>query len=71
MELDDLKNTWDNQSNKEEQQNLTSKLIDQMTQEKYNSKINKIAYPEIIGSLICLIAIIYIGINFYKLDSNF
>lgn len=71
MELDDLKNTWDNRSNKEQQQNLTTKLIDQMTQEKYNSKINKIAYPEIIGSVICLLATIFIGLNFYKLDTNF
>lgn len=71
MELDDLKNTWDNQRNKVQQQNLTSKIIDQMMQKKYNSKINKIAYPEIIGSLICLIATIFIGLNFYKLDTAF
>jgi hypothetical protein len=71
MELDDLKNIWDDQSNKEQQQNLTTKLIEQMTQKKYNSKINKIAYPEIIGSIICLIAIIFIGLNFFKLDTIF
>ncbi|HTO16331.1 MAG TPA: hypothetical protein VLZ83_11200 [Edaphocola sp.] len=71
MELDDLKNTWNNGGNKEQQQNLTSKLIDQMTQKKYNSKINKIAYPEIIGSVICLLATIFIGLNFYKLDTTF
>lgn len=71
MELDDLKNTWDNQSDKTQQQNLTFKIIDQMTQTKYNSKINRIAYPEIIGSVICLIATIFIGLNFYKLDTTF
>ena len=70
MELDDLKHTWDNQKNKE-QQKITSKMIDQMTQTKYNSKINKIAYPEIIGSVICLLAALSIEFNFYKLDTSF
>ena len=71
MELDDFKNTWDNQSNETQQQNLTFKIIDKMTQSKYNSKINRIAYPEIIGILICLFATIFIGLNFYKLDNIF
>ena len=71
MELDDFKNTWDNQRNEAHQQNLTFKIIDQMTQSKYNSKINRIAYPEIIGSLICLFGTIFIGLNFYKLDNIF
>ena len=71
MELDDFKNIWDNQSNETQQKNLTIKAIDQMTQSKYNSKINRIAYPEIIGSIVCLSAIIFIGINFYKLDNIF
>lgn len=71
MELNDLKNTWDSQNNNTEQQNLTSKIIDQMTQEKYKSKIKKIAYPEMIGSLICLAAAVFIGISFHKLDTAF
>ena len=71
MELDDFKNSWNTQKDKSTQPNLTSKLIDQMTQKKYHSKINRIAYPEIIGTLICLLAAIYIGINFYKLDTAF
>ena len=71
MELDELKNTWDNQNDKAKQQILTSKIIDQMTKTKYNSKINKIAYPEILGSIICLIGIIFIGFNFHKLDTTF
>lgn len=70
MELDELKNTWDN-ANNPVQQNLTPKMIDQMTQKKYHSKIKKIAYPEIIGIIICLISAFFIGINFYKLDTVF
>ena len=71
MELDDLKNTWNNQNDNAKQQIFTSQIIDQITRAKYNSKINKIAYPEIFGSAICLIAIIFIGFNFYKLDTTF
>lgn len=71
MQLDDLKNTWNSQSSNANQQNLTSTIIDQMTQQKYTSKIKKIAYPEIIGSVICLSAAVFIGFNFYKLDTTF
>ena len=72
MELDELKRTWDNTNNPaEQQQHLTTKMIAQMTQKKYNSKIKKIAYPEIVGIIICLISALFIGINFYKLDTTF
>jgi hypothetical protein len=71
MELDELKNTWNNASNLVEEQNLTPKMIDQMTQKKYHSKIKKIAYPEIIGIIICLISAFFIGANFNKLDNAF
>lgn len=71
MELDELKNTWDNANNPpEQQQHLTPKMINQMTQNKYNSKVKKIAYPEIIGVMICLTSAFFIGINFYKLDTT-
>lgn len=72
MELDELKNTWDNTNNPaEQQQHLTPQMIEQMTQKKYHSKIKKIAYPEIIGVLICLISAFFIGANFNKLDTAF
>jgi len=71
MELDDLKNTWNDANKLAEQQNLTSKSINQMTQKKYYSKIKKISYPEIIGIIICLFGAFFIGANFYKLDTEF
>jgi hypothetical protein len=72
MELDDLKNTWEDLNNHAaKQQNLTFKMIDQMTQTKYNSKLKKIAYPEITGVIICLMGASFIGLNFYKLDNTF
>ena len=42
MELDDLKNTWDDViTHVEKQQNLTPKMIDQMTQTKYHASLKK------------------------------
>lgn len=72
MELHDLKNSWEAVNNQvQKQQNLTTKMIDQMTQTKYDSKLKKIAYPEITGIIICLIGASFIGINFYKLNTTF
>jgi len=69
MELDELKKAWDNQSDETEHQNLTLKIIDQMAQTKYNSKIKSVAYSEISGSVICLMAIVFIGFHFHKLNT--
>lgn len=71
MELDDLKGIWDNTDNRSPQQKLTTKIIEQMTKEKYQSTINRITYPEIIGSIICLAAAVFIMLNFYRLDTGF
>ncbi|MDR6563510.1 MULTISPECIES: hypothetical protein [unclassified Arcicella] len=71
MELDDLKNTWEKANTPSEKQRLTPQIIDQMTQQKYDSKMKKIAYPEIVGIAICLIGGAFIAINFYKLDTAF
>lgn len=71
MELNDLKNAWDDASDKNHQHIITYKIIDQISQSKYNSKIKSISYPEIIGSVICFLATIFIGLNFYKLNSSF
>ncbi len=69
MELDDLKSTWQNEGNTATQNNLTTLMINNMTQEKYNSKIKKIRLPEIIGSSICVIAAGFIALNFNRLDT--
>ena len=69
MELDDLKSTWQNEGNTATQNNLTTSIINKMTQEKYQSKIKKITLSEIIGSIICAIAAGFIALNFNKLDT--
>ena len=69
MELDDLKSTWQNESNDATQNYLTTSIIDKMTKEKYHSKIKKITLPEIIGSIVCIIAAGIMVLNFKKLDT--
>ena len=72
MELDDLKKSWE-EVNKEvdKQQKLSSKMIDEMIRTKYNSSLKKIIYPEIFGAIICIAGGVFIGFNFYKLDTTF
>ena len=72
MELDDLKKDWESVTSQSAKQNiLTSKMIDKMIQKKYNSKLNKIKYPELIGSILCLFMAGYVAFNFNKLDTVF
>ncbi len=72
MELDDLKKDWQSALNQTNKQNiLTSKIIDQMTQKRYQSKIRQIKYPELIGGIICILGLGFIGFNFNKLDTVF
>ena len=71
MELDELKLNWELLSKKvEQQQKLNAKLIEQMTNQRYQSRLNKIAYPEFIGSFICIIAAIGLMFNIDKLNTQ-
>lgn len=70
MELDDIKNTWDEMSTQVNQkQNLNLKIFDNMSQRKFHSHLNKIIVPEILGSAVCIGGAVFIGFNFYKLDT--
>ena len=70
MELDELRNEWQEMSIEiDKQKLLTDKLIIDMTQEKYNNKLKSISIPETIGTVVCFAAAIYIFINFDKLDT--
>jgi len=69
MELDDLKNTWDELGNQVKgKQNFTIKIFDKMSNRKFHSKLYKIILPEILGSLICISSAFFIGFNFGKLN---
>lgn len=72
MELDKLKGDWEKATDQIiKQPILTSKLIDQMTQTKYQFAINKIKYPEVIGGIVCLVGLSFVGLNFNKLNTSF
>ena len=70
MELEDLKNDWEAVSSQvSKQKNINPKIIEQMTQTKYNSRLKKILYPEMKGIVVCLAGIIFVFLNFSKLDT--
>lgn len=68
MELDDFKNTWDEMSN-QVNVNLNLKIFNKMTKRKFNSNLQKIAIPELLATIICVGAVIYIGLKFNLLDT--
>ncbi len=70
MELEEMQTIWSQMSDQiEKQKKLTDKMIMMMTQEKYRKKLNRIAYPEMAGAVICFGAAILIVINLDKLDN--
>lgn len=69
MELEELKNTWQEMSKRvEKQESLTNQILEKMMQQKYHSKLNKIGYSEYAGTMICYIGAAYLLMNFTKID---
>ena len=70
MELDEMKVLWQDMNQKiEEQKSLTDHIIIEMTKEKYKNTFNKLYTQEVIGSIVCLIASVYILLNVGKLET--
>lgn len=70
MELDELKSSWEILSrNMEKQQHLNSKLIEQMTNQNYKSRLSGIALPEFISSIVCFIIAIALIWKFNTLNN--
>lgn len=70
MELEQMKATWEALSQKVAlQEKLTHKMIENMTNLKYQSRLNTIHYPEMIGSIICFLAGIFMILNFQAIES--
>lgn len=70
MELDDLKNTWnETKIHDQKQQFLNPKMLEKMSDQKYRLKMKKIIIPEIAGSIICVAAAAFIGFQFNNLDT--
>ena len=69
MELDDLKVSWGILSEKlNKQEQLTTKMITDMTKQKFKSKLNNIGKWESAGSLICFASAIFIIASFNKMS---
>ena len=70
MELEEMKNLWQEMSAEvEKQKKLTDSLIIKMTQMHYKNKLNKILIPEAAGTLIAFAAAIFILTNIEKLNT--
>ena len=72
MELDDLKNSWHQATGRvEKPQIITRAMLEKINRTKYRQRIKKIITAEIAGSSVCLVAALYIGYSFNKLDTAF
>lgn len=70
MELEEMKTLWDEMSGAiEKQQKLTDSLILKMTRTSFRNKVNTIFIPEIIGSAVCMAAVLLILFNFQALNN--
>ena len=70
MTLDDLKNTWDQIGDQViEKHNFNPKIFNKMSKRKFNLNLQKIAIPELIASVLCIGAAVYIGFQFDLLDT--
>ncbi|MDP2235647.1 MAG: hypothetical protein Q8J88_04350 [Bacteroidales bacterium] len=71
MELEEMRNAWQEMSKRvEKQEFLTKQVVEKMTTDRYNSKLNKIGISEYIGTIICYIGAAYLIINFTKIDDT-
>jgi drug/metabolite transporter (DMT)-like permease len=68
MELDDLKQNWQEAGNP---QKLSPAAIDRITGTKYRSGLRRITIPETTGVVICVAGAAYIVFHFNRLDTYF
>lgn len=70
MELEEMKGLWEEMSEKlESNKKLTDKLIIEMTQRKYDSKVKALLMPEIAGAVVCLLVFGLMVWRFHTLDT--
>lgn len=70
MNIEELQAVWQEMSSElEKQKKLTHQIIMQMTQERYRSKLQKIANIEGTGAIVCFLAGTYVVFNFNTLDT--
>ena len=71
MELEEMQAAWNEMSSElDKQKQITNDIIMKMTQQRYANTWNHIRTFELIGTFICYGAIIYLLVNFGKLDTT-
>ena len=71
MELEELKTAWEELSRKVEKQDIISKqMIEKITRQQYQSRLNSIAYPEKIATVICYVYAFLLVVNFSRLQDQ-
>ena len=70
MELEEMRSLWVEMSVEvEKQKKLTNSLIIRMTRVSYKNKLSKLYIPEAIGAVVCLCGLLFLLVNFYKLNT--
>jgi len=71
MDLDNMKNTWNELSELRSQETfLDEDSIRRITHEKSSSRLRKIIGSESLGIAMAIAMVIYLAFNFYKLDTT-
>ena len=69
MELENLKQSWDDANLATEKKFIDTEKILTTVKNKYKARLKKIIYSEVSGVVICLGAAVYIVFNFPKLNT--
>ncbi len=71
MEIDDLKNAWNELGEKSNPKTLSNRTGLKFDSKPFRSKLSKVLIPEIIGGIICFFGASYIVLYFGRLDTFF
>ncbi|WP_132054759.1 hypothetical protein [Pseudocnuella soli] len=70
MELDDLKKTWSSTGRMVGQQTMDVAQLVKDRELKYGATLRRIILPEILGSIVCLAAAVFIGFQWISLETT-
>jgi steroid 5-alpha reductase family enzyme len=69
MELEEMQQAWAKLSQRVEKQDiLTTQLLEKTTQQSYHSRLNRIKYSELVGTLVCYAAAAYVGVYLTRIE---
>lgn len=69
MELEEMQQAWGKLSQQvEKQEILTNQLLEKTTRQSYHSRLNRIKYSELAGTLVCYAAAAYVSVHLAQLE---